>query len=55
MWYLKWRTDDAKLLEQLEKNYEKNMKNPKKLSGMQARLQALQQEAIKQRMNQKKH
>ena len=55
MWYLKWRTDDAKLLEQLEKNYEKNMKNPQKLSGMQARLQALQQEAIKQRMNQKKH
>ena len=53
MWYLKWRTDDAKLLEQLEKNYEKNMKNPQKLSGMQARLQALQQEAIKQRMNQK--
>jgi YidC/Oxa1 family membrane protein insertase len=51
MWFLRWRTDDAKLLAQLEKNYEKNTNNPQKMKGLAARLEAMQkqQQAMQQR------
>lgn len=53
MWFLRWRTDDAKLLAQLEKNYEKNTNNPQKMKGLAARLEAMQkqQQAMQQRKN----
>ena len=45
MWYLRKTTDDKKLLEKLEANYRANKANPnKKLSGMAARLEALQKQ-----------
>ncbi len=52
MWWLRWRTDDKKLLAKLEENYRKNKNNPKKASGLAARLEALQkqQEQQQQRM-----
>ena len=43
MWFLRWRTDDAKLLAKLEENYRRNKDNPKKMSGMAARLKAMQE------------
>ena len=51
MWYLKWRTDDKKLLAKLEQNYQKNINNPQKLSGLAARLEAMQkqQQAMKKK------
>lgn len=43
MWYLRKTTDDQKLLEKLEANYRANKNNPnRKMSGMAARLEALQ-------------
>lgn len=50
MWYLKWRTNDKKLLEKLEQNFEKKKNNPIKTKGLAARLEAMQkqQEGIKQ-------
>ena len=48
MWFLKWRTDDAKLLAKLEENYRKNKDNPKKMSGMMERLKAMQEMQEKQ-------
>lgn len=48
MWFLRWRTDDAKLLAKLEENFHKNKENPKKMSGMAARLKAMQEMAEKQ-------
>lgn len=60
MWVLRKTTDDKKLLAKLEANYQANKNNPnKKLSGMAARLEALQkqQQAIleeqKKRQSQK--
>lgn len=45
MWYLRKTTDDKKLLAKLEANYQANKANPnKKLSGMAARLEALQKQ-----------
>lgn len=44
MWYLRRTIDDKKLLEQLEKNYQANKDKPKKVSGMAARLEALQKQ-----------
>lgn len=44
MWYLRKTTDDAKLLAKLEANYEANKNNPKKMSGMAARLEAMQKQ-----------
>jgi YidC/Oxa1 family membrane protein insertase len=45
MWVLRLRTDDAKLLEKLERNYKANKANPaKKPSGLAARLEALQKQ-----------
>ena len=42
MWYLRWSTDDAKLLASLEAYREQHKNDPKKISGLQARLEALQ-------------
>lgn len=48
MWYLRWSTDDAKLLAQLEENYRKNKQDPnKKPTGLAARLAALQEQQQK--------
>ena len=43
MWTLRKTTDDEKLLAILEKRYEENKNNPKKASGLMARMQALQE------------
>ena len=51
MWTLRKTTDDAKLLAILEANYKENKNNPKKQSGLAARLEAMQkQQAEMQRM-----
>ena len=44
MWTLRKTTNDEKLLKMLEARYEENKANPKKLSGMAARLQAMQEQ-----------
>ncbi len=57
MWTLRKTTNDAKLLAQLEAKYEANKNNPKKQSGLAARLEAMQKQALeiqKQRENLKK-
>lgn len=59
MWTLRKTTNDDKLLSILEARYKQNDKNPKKVSGMAARLSALQkqqEEIQKQRgdLNKKK-
>ena len=43
MWILRKTTDDAKLLAILEARYKENKDNPKKMSGLAARLQAMQE------------
>ena len=45
MWTLRKTTDDAKLLAILEANYQANKNNPKKTSGLAARLEAMQKQA----------
>ena len=51
MWTLRKTTDDDKLLAKLEANYRENKNNPKKQSGLAARLEAMQkQQAEMQRM-----
>ena len=42
MWYLRWKTDDKKLLADLEAYHAQHKNDPKKASGLQARLEALQ-------------
>lgn len=44
MWTLRKTTNDEKLLAKLEAKREENRKNPKKMSGLAGRLQALQQQ-----------
>ena len=44
MWVLRKTTNDEKLLAYLEAKREENKKNPKKMSGLAARLQAMQQQ-----------
>jgi YidC/Oxa1 family membrane protein insertase len=44
MWTLRKTTDDAKLLAILEANYKENKNNPKKQSGLAARLEAMQKQ-----------
>ena len=54
MWTLRKTTNDEKLLAILEAKYEENKKNPKKQSGMAAKLEAMQKRAAeleKQRQN----
>ena len=51
MWALRKTTDDAALLAKLEANYRENKNNPKKQSGLAARLEAMQkQQAEMQRL-----
>ena len=45
MWTLRKTTNDEKLLAILEAKYEENKKNPKKTSGLAARLEAMQKQA----------
>ncbi len=45
MWTLRKTTDDEKLLAILEANYRANKNNPKKQSGLAARLEAMQKQA----------
>ena len=54
MWFLRKTTDDDKLLAQLEAYKAKNANNPKKQSGMAARLEALQKQMQEQQRQQKK-
>ena len=54
MWFLRKTTDDDKLLAELEAYKAKNANNPKKQSGMAARLEALQKMAEEQQRQQKK-
>ena len=46
MWILRKTTNDEKLLAILEARYKENKNNPKKLSGLAARLQAMQEQQI---------
>ncbi len=54
MWFLRKTTNDEKLLAQLEAYKAKNANNPKKQSGMAARLEALQKMAEQQQQRQQK-
>jgi len=45
MWTLRKTTNDEKLLAILEANYQANKNNPKKVSGLAARLEAMQKQA----------
>ncbi|MBQ3630302.1 MAG: membrane protein insertase YidC [Prevotella sp.] len=55
MWVLRKTTDDAKLLARLEENYKQNKANPKKQSGLAARLAEMQKQAQEQqRLRQKR-
>ncbi len=45
MWILRKTTNDAKLLAILERRYQENKNNPKKQSGLAARLEAMQKQA----------
>ena len=44
MWVLRKTTNDEKLLAILEAKYKENKDNPKKMSGLAARLQAMQEQ-----------
>lgn len=46
MWILRKTTNDEKLLAILEARYKENKNNPKKLSGLAARLQAMQEQQM---------
>ncbi|MBO5684748.1 MAG: hypothetical protein J6R92_07355, partial [Akkermansia sp.] len=48
MFVLRKTIDENKLLVQLEANYAKNQQQPKKKSGMMARLEAMQRELEEQ-------
>jgi YidC/Oxa1 family membrane protein insertase len=57
MFVLRKTTDDEKLLAILEARYKENKNNPRKQSGLAARLEAMQKQAEelqRQRMNQQK-
>ena len=54
MWYLRWSTDDAKLLAGLETYHAQHKNDPKKVSGLQARLEALQKMQQEQQANRHK-
>ncbi len=57
MFVLRKTTNDEKLLAILERRYQENKDNPKKMSGLAARMQALQQmqqEQMRQQQNRKK-
>ena len=56
MWTLRKTTDDEKLLAILEAKYKENKNNPKKQSGLAARLEAMQKQAeeLQRQRNQRK-
>ncbi|MDD4760508.1 MAG: membrane protein insertase YidC, partial [Bacteroidaceae bacterium] len=54
MWWLRFRTDDKRLLAKLEENYKKNVNNPEKMKGMAARLEALQKQQELQKQKTKR-
>ena len=54
MWYLRWAIDDKKLLASLEAYHEQHKNDPKKVSGLQARLEALQKMQAEQQANRRK-
>ena len=54
MWVLRKTTDDAKLLAILEARYQENKKNPKKVSGLAARLEAMQKQVEEMQQQRKK-
>ena len=56
MWTLRKTTDDEKLLAILEARYKENKNNPKKQSGLAARLEAMQKQAeeMQRQRNQRK-
>ena len=57
MWILRKTTNDEKLLARLEARYQENKNNPQKMSGLAARLEAMQKQAEelkRQREQQKK-
>lgn len=54
MWWLRFRTDDKRLLAKLEDNYKKNVNNPEKMKGMAARLEALQKQQELQKQKTKR-
>ena len=53
MWTLRKTTDDEKLLAILEANYQANKNNPKKQTGLAARLEAMQKQADAMREQQR--
>ena len=53
MWTLRKTTNDEKLLAILEANYQANKNNPKKMSGLAARLEAMQKQADAMREQQR--
>ena len=55
MWALRKTTNDKKLLEILEANYQANKNNPKKQSGLAARLEAMQKQADELRRQRKQY
>lgn len=55
MWVLRKTTNDAKLLAILEEKYKKNQNNPKKATGLAARLAAMQQQAEELRKQREKY
>ena len=56
MWTLRKTSDDEKLLAILEAKYKENKNNPKKQSGLAARLEAMQKQAeeLQRQRNQRK-
>lgn len=54
MWYLRYTTDDKKILASLEAYHEQHKNDPKKASGLQARLEALQKMQQEQQANRRK-
>lgn len=54
MWFLRKTTDDAKLLAKLNAYRDQHKNDPKKMSGMAARLEALQKMAEEQQKRNKK-
>ena len=54
-WVLRKTTNDEKLLAKLEKYYKENQNNPKKQSGMMARLQAMQEQLQEQQRMQQQN
>ena len=55
MWTLRKTTDDEKLLAILEAKYKENQNNPKKMSGLAARLEEMQKRAAEMQKRQQQN